>query len=59
MLLDTDQLATRTMDRRHVGVLVGQHLASGSLTRILPVGHLGAPLVGSEAPTMLRPRWPA
>jgi hypothetical protein len=59
MLLDTDQLATRTMDRRHVGVLVGQHLASGSLTRILPVGHLGTLLVGSEAPTMLRPRWPA
>jgi hypothetical protein len=36
MLVDVDQLATRTMSGRPVGVLVGQHLGHQFLTPILP-----------------------
>src|SRR4029453_14664634 len=43
----------------HIGVLVGQHLAQQFLdAHPAHVGHRGAPLVGSEAPTILSPRWP-
>ena len=39
--------------------LVGQHLAD-QLSHAHPahVGHRGAPLVGTEALTILSPRWP-
>jgi hypothetical protein len=44
---------------QHIGVLIGQHLAD-QLAHAHPahVGHRGAPPVGSEAPTILSPRWP-
>jgi hypothetical protein len=44
---------------QHVGVLVSKHLAD-QLAHAHPahVGHHGAPLVGSKAPTILGPRWP-
>src|SRR5512132_740310 len=44
---------------QHVGVLVGQHLAD-QLAHAHPahLGHRGAPLVGTKAPTILSPRWP-
>jgi hypothetical protein len=41
---------------QHVGVVIGQHLAD-QLAHAHPahVGNRGAPLVGSEAPTILKP----
>jgi hypothetical protein len=41
---------------QHIGVLVGQHLAHQFLDpHPAQVGHRGAPLVGTEAPTILKP----
>jgi hypothetical protein len=41
---------------QHIGVLIGQHLAD-QLPHAHPahVGHRGAPLVGTKAPTILKP----
>jgi hypothetical protein len=42
---------------QHVGVLVSQHLCRPARPRSsCHVGHRGAPLVGTEAPTILSPR---
>jgi hypothetical protein len=44
---------------QHIGVLIGQHLAQQFLdAHPAHVGHRGARLVGSEAPTILKPAVP-
>jgi hypothetical protein len=45
---------------QHVGVLIGQHLVHRFLdAHPAHVGHRGALPVGTEAPTILSPGWPA